>query len=374
MNLYEYQGKALFKQFGIPVPRGIVIESPDDVAVREIVPPVVLKAQVLTGGRGKAGAVCKCATREDIRHSLGALFRMKVKGETVAAVLAEELIPVERELYLSLSLSAGPRPVIIAGKSGGIEIEEVARTRPSDIVTLSLNPLTVPADYQSRFLSRFLDAPHSAVASLVGCLWNMFRSTDAVLAEINPLAVTASGLVALDSKVALDNKASFRQGSILQGLAEEQARLSRNSAGHDDRGVTYIPLDGTVGIISDGAGTGMLALDLVTDRGGRPANFCDMSGATDQESIYQALELVASNSAVRSILIVLIGGFNRMDEMARGILRFRDERGFPVPVFVRMCGTMEDEARAMMEQEGLCTYYYLTEAVEAAVRCAEVAS
>lgn len=376
MKLYEFQGKRLLREYGIPVPRGTLITSVDQELAIEL--PVVLKAQVLAGGRGKAGGVIHCAEKGHVTAGLANLFGYTIKGEAVRAVLAEEKAEVEQEFYLALTIRGGDAtPLLMASAAGGVDIEEVAAKNPERIIRVPFNPLLGPTDYQFRAFAKGIGYPdYRVLKRLVEGLYAIFQGLDATLVEINPLAQTPSGLSALDAKVVLDDKAAFRHEKLFEQLKAEQRTLVGGQAGLETRAdtITYVPLAGTVGLISDGAGTGMLALDLIHDAGGEAANFCEMGGITNPEVMCTALATVLANPGVKSLLVVLIGGFNRMDEMAAGILKYRADHGLKVPLVVRMCGTMEEEGKQMMRDAGLATYDDLLGAVAEAVRLAEVSA
>ena len=263
-------------------------------------------------------------------------------------------------------------PVLVASEAGGVDIERVAQETPEKIVTIPINPLIGPSDYQVRALAKGIGVKdRKGLKKIVDGLWSVFSGCDATLVEVNPLVSTPDGFVALDGKMVIDDKAAFRQGELLADLKAEQGRLpgAEIEAERSDT-ITYVPLDGTVGLISDGAGTGMLTLDLIRDEGGAAADFCEMGGLTSPEVMYDAMSAVLSDDKVKSLLVVLIGGFNRMDERAEGIIRYRDERGLNVPIVVRMCGTMEEKGIEMMKEASLATCDDLLTAVKTAVKAA----
>ncbi|MGI6603549.1 MAG: succinate--CoA ligase subunit beta [Firmicutes bacterium] len=372
MKLYEFQGKRIFRQYGLPVPQGTLVVTAEELT--KLAPPLVLKAQVLVGGRGKAGGVKLCRNKEELSGCFSELMRKQIKGEVVRAILAEEKVDILQEYYLAITIKGGDAtPVIIASAAGGVDIEQVARENPERITTVPFSPFFGPTEYHVRTVARGLGySDYRELKEIVFKLYRIFRDLDATLVEINPLAQTPTGLLALDAKMVLDDKASFRQQQVLVQLRQEQSSLlgvAVEPALNDDT-ITYVPLSGTVGLISDGAGTGMLTLDLIKDAGGQAANFCEMGGITSPEVMYSALSKVLANAEVRSLLVVLIGGFNRMDEMAAGILKYREDHGLKVPIVVRMCGTMEEEGKEMMRQAGLTTYDDLLQAVQDAVQFA----
>jgi len=374
MKLFEFQGKKLFGRYGIPTPEGALVLRGDDIDGFEA--PRVLKAQVLSGGRGKAGGIRVWTGETSFSTAAEELLGMTVKGHEVRAILVEEKVEILNEYYLSLTFDGGQaRPLLIASAAGGVHIETVAARTPEKIIRMPFDSRLGLADYQVRRVASAIGLKDMrAFGNLVRSLYELFRATDASLVEINPLVETPGGLVALDSKVVLDDKAACRQQELRQELAEEQTLMLGpvEEAGPEVPGtITYVELQGTVGLISDGAGTGMLTLDLIQDAGGEAADFCEMGGLTSPQVMYEALRLVLGNPRVRSLLIVLIGGFNRMDEMAEGILQYRERHGLDVPMVVRMCGTMEETGKELMRQAGIPTHEDLDETVEAAVRLAK---
>lgn len=368
MKLYEYQGRRIFQESGIRIPKGILLLPSDE--QDKIEAPAILKAQVMVGGRGKAGGIKFCNEKKDIPTALKDLFSMEIKGEQVRAVLAiQEKFEILREFYMSITFKASDStPVLVFCADGGVEIEKVAQNNPEKIITLTIDPFIGPTEYQARYISKVAEYKDVAgMKKLIDSLFKAFVTSDATLVEINPLADTPDGLVALDAKVTLDEKAKYRQENLFEKLTKENNIISgQKDDGREDT-ITYVPLSGYVGHISDGAGTGMLALDLIHDAGGEAANFCEMGGITNPDVMYSAMSEVLNNPNVKSLLIVLIGGFNRMDEMAEGIIRYKEEHGINVPVAIRMCGTMEDVGMEMMNKAGIPTYQDLMEAVNSVV-------
>ncbi|GHV37250.1 succinate--CoA ligase [ADP-forming] subunit beta [Synergistales bacterium] len=368
MKLYEFQGKALFRRFGIATPDG-VLHRKGDVLTGDR--PCVLKAQTLSGGRGKAGAVVLCETEADRGAALEKILSMTLKGEPVNAALEEERVEIEKEFYISIAFDgeAGV-PLIIASASGGTDIEEVADKHPEKILKLPFDSLIGPLDYHLSRVVKFLSTKRTKeLTGLLKKLYIAYRDLNAALVEINPLAETPNGFVALDAKVELDDDAESLHSELFDALRKERSEITGRTVIAQRDTITYVPLDGDIGLISDGAGTGMLTLDMIRDHGGYAADFCEMGGLTNPEIMYSALERVsASEKPLRSLLVVLIGGFNRMDEMAEGIVKFVSERAFTkIPLVVRLCGTMEEEGKKIMRDAGLSVYDDLDDAVGAAV-------
>lgn len=375
MKLYEFQGKELFARCGIPVPKRRLVRSFEDLETLDA--PLVLKSQVLSGGRGKAGGVVVCDDNASLVQEGKRLIGSSLKGERVLALLAEEKVDILQEYYLSFVIDGElKKPLIIASAAGGMEIEKVAEEEPEKILKLSFDPLAGPSDYHFRRIADFLSLRNELkdLRKVLRAMYALFNQYDASLIEINPLVKTSAGLIALDSKINLDDDAEFRQKEIFQEFQEQQNVIQQNNAKAKDEGtITYVPLDGNIGMISDGAGTGMLSLDLIRDFGGEAADFCEMGGLTSPDVMYQAMETVFNRATkeLKSLLVILIGGFNRMDEMAEGIIRYKNDHGLSVPLFVRLCGTMETEGKKMMIDSGLPVFDDLEEAVEKAVMAAE---
>ena len=370
MKLYEFQGKSLFREAGIPVPKGAVVTASDRSG---LFAPSAVKAQVLSGGRGKAGGVLLASTMDEAKKAADSILSMELKGEPVKAVLVEEKMNIRAEYYLAVTFDGeAGTPLFMASASGGMDIESVAEHTPEKILKLPVDPLWGLTDYKIREMADFLGYENKKeFASFARKLWNLFREKEAVLVEINPLVVTDSGLVALDSKIEIDDDAKPRLKDLFEQNLSEQARITGKEADADHGTITYVPLDGNVGLISDGAGTGMVTLDLIKDFGGSAADFCEMGGLTSPEVMYSAMDQVFSDKKdIRSLLVVLIGGFNRMDEMAEGITSYLRDHSVSIPLVVRLCGTMEEEGKTIMKEAGLPVYDDLRTAVADAVRFA----
>ena len=370
MKLYEFQGKSLFREAGIPVPKGAVVTASDRSG---LFAPSAVKAQVLSGGRGKAGGVLLASTMEEAEKAAGSILSMELKGEPVKAVLVEEKMNIRAEYYLAVTFDGeAGTPLFMASASGGMDIESVAEHAPEKILKLPVDSLWGLTDYKIREMADFLGYENKKeFASFARKLWNLFREKEAVLVEINPLVVTDSGLVALDAKIEIDDDAKPRLKELFKRNLSEQASITGKGADADHGTITYVPLDGNVGLISDGAGTGMLTLDLIRDFGGSAADFCEMGGLTSPEVMYSAMDQVFSDKKdIRSLLVVLIGGFNRMDEMADGITAYLRDHSVSIPLVVRLCGTMEEEGKTIMKEAGLPVYDDLRTAVADAVRFA----
>ena len=356
MNLMEYQGKELFRSLGIPTtPRGELATSPGEAQTHaaNFGVPVMVKAQVLTGGRGKAGGVRYCRDADEARSRAEEIIGLDISGHTVSKVLIEPASDIAEEYYLSILLDRTSKAYkVIASVEGGVEIEEVNRTQPEKVVKEDIDPTVgIDRDRAGGILSQ-ANLPDDVVddgADLLVSLYEGFVASDATLFEVNPLVRTTDGrVIALDSKVTIDNNALFRH-SDLAAQSEEEAD-SPLEAKAKEQGLQYVKLDGDVGVLGNGAGLVMATLDVVNQAGGRPANFLDVGGGADAEKMTQSLSLVLSDEQVHSVLINIFGGITRCDEVADGILAALDNLGeIPQQLVVRLDGTNAEEGRAILD-------------------------
>lgn len=370
MRIYEYMGKDLFRAYGIPVPTGVVISSPDTAALAQVAPPAVLKAQVLSGKRGKGGGILFVDEAGAVQSAAKRLFATPINGYRTAKVLVEERLAIAQELYLALTVDrALQAPVLLASAQGGMDIEEVPAsavlTRPLEVA------LGVPA-YVVREVAAFLGlAPqlHPSFATLLGSLYRLFREKDAELVEINPLAVTAAGqLVAADAKVVIDDDALFRHPELprVEEITEAEAKARR----HD---LAYVELDGNIGVLANGAGITMATLDTLQYYGGRARNFLDIGGGAGVERVTAALEIILA-SRPKALFINIFGGITRCDDVATALVEVKKRCGLPVPVVIRMVGTNEEEGVRILRLNGLEAYTRMEEAAKKVVELAENAA
>ena len=372
MRLLEFQAKRMLQGQGIPVPKGMLMTSPGE--MNKVTYPSVLKAQVPVGGRGKAGAIQIVRREEDGAAMVKKLFDATVKGYPVQAVLAEEWVEIRKELYLAYLIDKENNlPLVMASAEGGVEIEEVARKNPERVIQKHIDPFLGLQDFNLRPLTKALKAEFQSLRALVEAMVRLFHEQDATLVEINPLAVTAKGLVALDAKIVLDDKAAYRHEELFKSLQAEQRGFDKRVRSPSEElaegtGITYVPLDGDVGMIADGAGTGMLTLDLIHQYGGKAANFCEMGGLSNAETMEKSIQVILGNPRVRVLLIGLIGGMTRMDEMGEGIYQYLKKADRRPPIVVRICGTKADVGKARLKEVGIEAYEDLSAAVQDAVR------
>lgn len=373
MKLIEFQGKKIFDEYGIPVPDSELITYRSELSMN-LEFPVIIKAQLPVGGRGKAGGIKTASTEEQVEDICKGLFNSELKGETVNALLVEESIDHDREMYLSITMDkSANKPMVMAVSEGGVDVEKKASEEEVDMVKKHIDPDIGIPGYLPQRICRDLNISHSKeFGDILDSLYNIFMKEDASLVEINPLASNEDGLIALDSKIILDDEAEYKHRDLFERLEKEKKEfLSKEKSQAeiiaDEYGVSYVPLDGNIGLISDGAGTGMLTLDVISDFGGSPANFCEMGGKADDEIVERSMEVVLNNPDLDVLLITLIGGLTRMDHMAEGIARFMEDNDTDVPIVIRMCGTKTEEGKEILNEIGLDTFEDHDEAVKKAV-------
>jgi succinyl-CoA synthetase beta subunit len=380
VDLYEYQGKELFRRFGIPVSEGRLATSPEEAraAADELGGQVVVKAQVLTGGRGKAGGVKLADDAADAERKAHDILGLDIRGHVVRRLWIERASEIAKEYYLSLTFDRSEKkPLFMLTTEGGVEIEEVAAAKPDAIARLHVNVLEGFQPYQARRLiyGAAIDDPNEQrqVLDIIGKLYRCFVETDAMLCEVNPLIVTPEGDVkALDSKFTVDESALFRHPDIAEMRDVEAADPLEAFA--REKGVTYVKLDGSVGILGNGAGLSMSTVDVVVVAGGRPANFCDLGGGGDAEGVVDALEVINRDPDVRSIFFNIFGGITRCDEVARGILEALHRIEIAVPIVVRLDGTNADEGRAILADAAPPNLHVEPTMLDAAKRAVELAA
>ncbi len=378
MDLYEYQGKELLRQFGIETLEGTVVRSPEDAkkAAEQFGGTVAVKAQVLTGGRGKAGGIKVVHDPADAEEAARQILGMDIKGHEVKQVLVEAGAAIASEMYLSITVDrAEKKPLILFSTEGGVDIEEVAETKPEALVKIHVDPLLGLLPYEVRELT-FSAGLEGDVAKGVGKtlqnLYKAFTESDASLVEINPLVTTEDGRVlALDAKVTVDNSSLFRHQNIAELHDVEAADPEEQRA--LEAGLQYVKLDGDVGILGNGAGLVMSTLDVVAQAGGDPANFCDVGGGADAEKISEALDIVTSNRQVKSVLFNIFGGITRGDEVARGLLGALERSEINLPIVVRLDGTNAEEGRQILSENTPENVYTEETMLDAARRAVELA-
>ena len=379
VDLYEYQGKELFREFGIPVSEGRVATTPEEAraAADTLGGEVVVKAQVLTGGRGKAGGIKVAATPEEAEARASEILGLDIRGHVVKKLWIEEASEIAKEYYLSVTFDRGEKkPLFMLTTEGGVDIEEVAETNPEAIARLHVDPLVGFQPFQARWLCFRAGIADSGeqkqVIAMIGKLYEAFVGSDAMLCEINPLIVTPDGEVrALDSKFTVDDNALYRHPDVAEMRDLDAYPPEERAAREKD--VTYVKLDGEVGILGNGAGLVMSTLDVIAQAGGRPANFCDLGGGGDAEGVVDALEVITADGQVRSILFNIFGGITRGDEVARGILEALGRMSIAQPIVVRLDGTNADEGRRMLADAAPANLHVEETMLSAAERAVELA-
>jgi succinyl-CoA synthetase beta subunit len=380
VDLYEYQGKEVFARFGIPVSEGRLATTPEEAreAAAELGGEVVVKAQVLTGGRGKAGGIKLASGPVEAEEAARASLGLDSRGHVVRRLWVERASEIARELYLSVTFDRGARkPLLMLTTRGGVDIEEVAAETPEALVRVHVDPLEGYRPYHGRRLvfGAGIDDPElqRQLLDVIARLHRCFAETDAMLCEINPLIVTAAGAVlALDAKVSVDDSALFRHPE-LEELRDTSAADPLEAFARE-KGVTYVKLDGSVGILGNGAGLSMSTVDVVVVAGGRPANFCDLGGGGTAEGVVDALEVIARDAQVRSVLFNIFGGLTRCDEVARGILAALESVELEVPIVVRLDGTNAEEGRRVLADAAVEGIHVEPTMLDAARRAVELAA
>jgi succinyl-CoA synthetase beta subunit len=380
MDLYEYQGKELFRRFGIPVSEGRLATTPEEAraAAQELGGQVVVKAQVLTGGRGKAGGIKLADGPDEAEEHARAILGLDINGHIVRKLWIESASDIEREYYLSLTFDRGEKKALFMfTREGGIDIEEVAAERPEALARLHVDPLEGFQPYQARRLIYGAgiedESEQKQIAKIAERLYATFVECDAMLCEINPLIVTPTGEVkALDSKFTVDENALYKHPDIAE-MRDLEAYPPEERAARE-KGVTYVKLDGDVGVLGNGAGLVMSTLDVVALAGGRPANFCDLGGGGDAQGVVDALEIISADPQVKSILFNIFGGITRGDEVARGILLALEQMKIADPIVVRLDGTNAEEGRDLLREAAPPNLHVEPTMLEAAKRAVELAA
>ncbi len=378
MDLYEHQGKELLRDYGLETLQGIGATTPEEAreAASQIGGTVAVKAQVLTGGRGKAGGIKVVNSPEEAESAAKQILGMDIKGHTVRRVLVEGGADIDKEMYLSMTVDrSAKKPLILFSTEGGVDIEEVAETNPDAIVRLHIDPLVGLLPYQTREIQFASGLDKEAAKGLGKTLSNLYKAfvgADASLVEINPLVVTGDGrILTLDSKVTVDNTSLFRHKDIADLHDAEAADPEEQRA--QEAGLQYVKLDGDVGILGNGAGLVMSTLDVVAQAGGEPANFCDVGGGADAEKISTALDIVTSNKNVKSVFFNIFGGITRGDEVARGLLSAIERTGLTLPIVVRLDGTNAEEGRQILAENTPDNVHTEETMLDAASRAVELA-
>ena len=378
MKIHEYQARKLFEEYGIPTPKGLMVDSPHKArrAAETLGRPVVVKAQVLVGGRGKAGGVKLARNPEEAERAAEQILGMKIKDIIVERVYVACSMDIQQELYVGLTVDRSTGSIaLMASAEGGVDIEELAATRPEAVATISLPPLEELAEGPIRKeLRRVFGAPDARAAAdgasdledqawdIVRRMHRLFVEKDCSLLEINPLALVPGGtLMALDAKINFDDSALYKHPDILSMRNPEE--YSADEIHAREVGLSFVSLDGDIGCIVNGAGLAMATMDIIQLFGGKPANFLDVGGSSSPAKVLNALQIILGNPRVRAILINIFGGITRCDDIAKGIVMARKQLGITLPMVIRLVGTNEKEGRDILKGDGLQAATDMTEAV-----------
>ena len=366
MKLFEYMGKELLAGYEVPVPKGRAISEPQEAAdIAEMLGPVVIKSQVLSGKRGKAGGIKFAGTREDAVRAAGDLLGSRINGLPVEKVLVEQKLNIEREYYLAVAVDgSAKKPVIIASSKGGMDIDDVPDRY---IIKMHLDiEQGLPLDTAMDICQKLGVEEHckSEMTRLMGNVYKVFRAKEAELVEINPLVFNGENIIAADAKVVIDDEALFRQKEI--PYVEERTPVEKQA---HELGLSYVELDGNIAIMANGAGITMATLDTIQHYGGSPANFLDAGGGTGMEATARALEILLATNP-RAIFINIFGGITRCDDVANAFVKVKESKPIPVPVVIRLVGTNQEEGQGILRNNGIDVYESMEEAVVTVVELA----
>ena len=372
MKIHEYQAKEIFSRYGIPVTREVLCYTVDEVsaATVKLGLPVVVKAQVLTGGRGKAGGVKLARTPEEAVRAANMILGMDIKGYVVEKVLVAQGVKFSSEYYVGLTIDRNTKTVLfMASSEGGVEIEEAAKDNPAAILKFTIDPDLGMTPFMARKIAFALFPDFSLVKQatvLFQKLYQIFVDTDASLVEINPLVLTDDGdLLALDGKMNFDDNALFRQKEINALLEPTEDEVKELKA--KEKGLTYIRLDGSIGCMVNGAGLAMATMDMIKYYGGSPANFLDIGGSSNPQKVIDAMNLLLSDKNVKVVMINIFGGITRCDDVARGLVAALDQIKVTVPIVVRLSGTNSKEGLEILKSANLPVVETMTQAAQMAI-------
>lgn len=376
MKLHEYQSKQIFARYGIPIPKGRVAATASEARqiAEELGSRAVIKAQVLVGGRGKAGGIRLAKKPQEAEEIATQILGMEIKGLPVRKVLVDEAASIEQEIYLGITNDrAARKPIMMCSAAGGVDIEEVAAQMPEKIVKIHVDPLLGLRDYQARDIAAFIDLPRDLwrdFGQIAGGLWQAYGENDATLAEINPLVITKDGrLLALDGKMLIDDNALFRHPNLAEMRdVDEEAAAETEARKYS---LSFIRLDGNIGCMVNGAGLAMATMDIIELFGGEPANFLDVGGGAPAEKVAAALRIILSDRNVKAVLLNIFGGITRCDEVARGILTAINEVKPKVPMVARLAGTNAEQGRRLLADAQMITAETLADAARKAIAAAK---
>ena len=376
MKIHEVDARAIFTKYGVPVPPSRLAVNADEAraAAAEIGCPVVVKAQVLVGGRGKAGGVKLAATPEEAAAKAKAILGMDIKGITVEKVLVARAVDIAKEFYVGMVIDRRSRkPLMMVSPAGGIDIEEVARTTPEKIIKVVIDPIFGILPFQMRRMTSALSGDKEIakkVGGILASLYKAFMALDASLAEINPLVVTPAGEVwAIDAKINIDDSGLYRHADI--AALRDESSEDRGEVEAREAGLSFVKLDGTIGCIVNGAGLAMATMDMIKHFGGEPANFLDIGGSSSPDKVLSAMRIILRDGNVKTILINIFGGITRCDDVATGLIEAKRELGLDIPLVVRLTGTNEERAREILKGTALIPAATMEEGVKRAIEAAK---
>ena len=374
LKLFEYEAKEIARQYALPVPSGFVASTPAEAreAYLKLGRPVMIKAQVLVAGRGKAGAIKPASSPEEAERVAQSILSMTVKGEKVAKVLVEEQLASRYERYVSIVVDRGSKCyTILCSREGGVDIEEVAAQHPEKIIRYRIDPILGLQEFEGRTVAKQLGysgEQMTQVAGIVSKLYQIMLQCDGELIESNPLIETKAGeIVPADLRILVDDNSLFRQKKFLERSKTYEPDMTELEIKAREKGLAFVELEGNVGIIGNGAGLVMATLDMIIDYKGKPANFCDVGGGASEERITAALEIVLANPKVKVLLINIMGGITRCDDVARAILNIQKNMGITIPMVIRLVGTNEKEGQKILAAANIPSLNSMEEAAAKAV-------
>ena len=374
MKLFEYEAKEIAQRYGVPIPSGFVASTPAEAkeAYVKLNRPSMIKAQVLVAGRGKAGAIKPASSPEEAERTAASILAMTVKGETVAKVLIEEKLASRHERYVSIVVDRSSRCyTLLCSTEGGVDIEQVASQEPEKIIRHKIDPLLGLQDFEGRTVAKGLEYSGQQMmqlATIIKKLYQIMLDHDAELIESNPLIETEDGkLIAADLRILIDDNSLYRHPDLLARIKKFEPDMTPLEIKAREKGLAYVELDGDVGIIGNGAGLVMATLDMIIDYNGKPANFCDVGGGASEDRIAAALEVVLGNSKVKVLLINIMGGITRCDDVARAILDIQTKMGIRIPMVIRLVGTNEKEGQKILAAAKIPSLNSMEEAAAKAV-------
>ena len=378
MKLFEYEAKEIAQQYDLPVPKGLVASNAQEAkeAFLKLNQPCMIKAQVLVAGRGKAGGIKPASSDEEASRVAESLLSMTIKGERVAKVLVEQKLASRHERYISIVVDRSSKCfTLLCSSEGGVDIEQVAANNPEKIIRHKIDPLIGLQEFESRFVAKKLGysgKQMNQVSSIITKLYQITLDYDAELIESNPLIETENGeLIAADLRILVDDNSLFRHPKFLERMKTFEPDMTPLEVKAREKGLAFVELDGEVGIIGNGAGLVMATLDMILDYKGKPANFCDVGGGASEERIASALEIVLANPKVKVLLINIMGGITRCDDVANAILDIQKRMGISKPMVIRLVGTNEEEGQRILAAANIPS---LNTMEEAAAKAAELVS